>query len=245
MLIWHPDPSRMPFDLRVRFLTWVGNDGPGRHGRDMRMIPAPNAHIANLTATRGFTVDDVDLDPTEQRPKDTPSSSEEDYPLNETEVHQQPGAEADDYPPPTDVDLALMEDMQAECVQGLPPPAIYENDMMSDDRFEYIFGSRPRPPAAWRRLALTAASSSGPPPPGADSDVLAWMSPAALSSATMLPAATPVDTSPPRECYFGLNDHVDEREGSDLAVEWSDGGGAATPPDVAAPSLHSTFAPAA
>eukprot|EP00959_Pyramimonas_sp_CCMP1952_P266201 5565570-Pyramimonas_sp.AAC.1 len=66
--------------------------------------------------------------------KDTPNSSEEAHPPNETEmqVHQQPGTGADDYPSPTYADLATMEEMQAESVQALPPPAVYEGDMMSD-----------------------------------------------------------------------------------------------------------------
>ncbi|CAK0829172.1 unnamed protein product, partial [Prorocentrum cordatum] len=117
MLNWRPDPSRVPIDLRDRFLSWGGRGGSEMRGRDMIRVPAPNAQIANRVAARGFTVDDLELDP---------NSSQGACPPNETEVHQQPGTHAGDYPFPTDSDSATMEEMQAGNVQALPPPAICE-----------------------------------------------------------------------------------------------------------------------
>eukprot|EP00959_Pyramimonas_sp_CCMP1952_P019653 415489-Pyramimonas_sp.AAC.1 len=64
--------------------------------------------------------------------KDAPSSLEEDYSPNETEMNPQHGLGADSYTPPTYVDLELVDEIQAGLSQSPPAPAINEDDAMSD-----------------------------------------------------------------------------------------------------------------
>eukprot|EP00959_Pyramimonas_sp_CCMP1952_P311859 6526840-Pyramimonas_sp.AAC.1 len=85
-----------------------------------------------------------------------------------------------DYPSPTDEDLRIMDAMSDSSeAMGKAPLPPFEDELMSDDEYDYNFGPRPRPPEEGQaksqssphtRPSWPAASSDGPPPPRADAD---------------------------------------------------------------------------